>query len=58
MAFRCENCNGSVIFDIASQRMKCLHCGGEFAPESFRVRDVGAPAGNPFDTKNLRQIRA
>ena len=43
MAFRCENCNGSVIFDIASQQMRCLHCDSVFPPESFRVRDAGAP---------------
>ena len=41
MAFRCENCNGSVVFDVESQQMKCAHCGSAFAPESFRVRDTG-----------------
>lgn len=41
MAFRCGSCNGSVLFDIESQKMKCQHCGSEFEPEEFRVRDTG-----------------
>ena len=41
MAFRCGSCNGSVLFDIESQKMKCRHCGSEFEPEEFRVRDTG-----------------
>ena len=41
MAFRCGNCNGSVIFDPESQQMKCAHCGSRFKPESFQVRDNG-----------------
>ena len=45
MAFRCENCNGSVTFDVASQQMKCAHCGSSFPPESFRVRDEGTADG-------------
>lgn len=45
MAFRCENCNGSVTFDVASQQMKCAHCGSSFSPESFRVRDEGTADG-------------
>lgn len=42
MAFRCMDCNGSMVFDIASQEMKCLHCGSTCAPAAFRVRDTAA----------------
>ena len=44
MSFRCTTCNGSMVFDIASQQMKCLHCGSICAPEAFRVRDTASPA--------------
>ncbi len=39
MAFRCMNCNGNMVFDVASQQMLCQHCGSTVPPESFRVRD-------------------
>ena len=45
MAFRCNNCNGSVVFDIASQRLKCENCGSQFDPATYRVRDESAGSG-------------
>lgn len=42
MAFRCSKCNGSMVFDIASQQMKCKHCGSTCAPEAFSVRDTAS----------------
>ena len=44
MAFRCSSCNGGVVFDPETQKMKCAHCGSVFDPESFRVRDRGTEA--------------
>lgn len=44
MAFRCTQCNGSMVFDIASQQMKCQHCGSTCAPRDFRFRDAAVSA--------------
>lgn len=44
MAFRCTQCNGSMVFDIASQQMKCQHCGSTCAPQDFRFRDAAVSA--------------
>lgn len=41
MAFHCTNCNGSMVFDIATQLMKCQHCGATCDPKEFAVRDEG-----------------
>lgn len=40
MAFRCSSCGGSLVFDPASQQMKCLHCGSFSAPENFQLHDT------------------
>ena len=45
MAFRCMNCNGNMVFDVASQQMLCQHCGSTVPPESFRVRDTSPQSG-------------
>lgn len=45
MAFRCMQCNGSMVFDIASQQMKCSHCGAVCAPQSFHMRDTALAVG-------------
>ncbi len=45
MAFHCMNCNGSMVFDVATQRMKCLHCGSECDPHDFVVRDEAIDQG-------------
>lgn len=46
MAFHCTSCNGSMVFDVASQQMRCLHCGGTCDPGDFLVRDEGIVEGD------------
>ena len=41
MAFHCSSCNGSMVFDVASQQMLCQHCGNTCDPQEFVVRDKG-----------------
>lgn len=41
MAFHCPNCNGSMVFDVASQSMLCKHCGATRDPHEYVVRDQG-----------------
>lgn len=38
MASRCTNCGGQLQYDIASARVKCLHCDSTFDPESFKIK--------------------
>ncbi len=45
MAFHCPNCNGSMVFDVASQQMSCQHCGSTCDPQNFVVREQGIDAG-------------
>ena len=47
MAFRCSNCGGNVVFDIASQKMKCQHCSSTFDPDVYRVRDESTQTDIP-----------
>ena len=52
MAFRCSSCNGSMVFDIESQMMKCGHCGTVCSPEEFLLRDVSTGAAvQPADER-------
>ncbi|MBO7675411.1 MAG: hypothetical protein J6S63_10455 [Atopobiaceae bacterium] len=39
MAFHCMNCNGSMVFDISLQQMRCEHCGSTCDPQDFDARD-------------------
>lgn len=41
MAFHCPNCNGSMVFDVATQSMLCQHCGATCDPQDYVVRDQG-----------------
>lgn len=44
MAFHCMNCNGSMVFDIESQKMRCLHCDSVCDPKDFVFRDQSPEA--------------
>lgn len=44
MAFHCMNCNGSMVFDIESQKMRCLHCDSVCEPDDFVFRDQSPEA--------------
>lgn len=33
--FKCPKCSGSLIFDIDSQKLKCLHCDSSFSIEDY-----------------------
>ena len=49
MAFRCMNCNGSMVFDVKLQQMRCQHCGSVCDPEDFVMRDTSPEAnGNTY----------
>ena len=39
MAFHCMNCNGSMVFDVSLQQMRCEHCGSTCEPEDFTAHD-------------------
>lgn len=41
MGFHCVNCGGSMVFDVASQQMRCEHCDTTMAPQKFDVRERG-----------------
>ncbi|MBR3224956.1 MAG: zinc ribbon domain-containing protein [Atopobiaceae bacterium] len=41
MAFHCPSCNGSMVFDVATQAMLCKHCGTTRDPHDYVVRDQG-----------------
>ena len=41
MAFHCVNCNGSMVFDVEQQLMRCEHCGSTCEPRDFAFRDQG-----------------
>ena len=46
MAFHCMNCNGSMIFDVESQQLRCEHCGSTFDPQNAIVRDAAVVTTN------------
>lgn len=46
MAFHCPNCNGSMVFDVASQLMRCEHCDSTCDPEDYVVHDMAVDAGD------------
>ena len=33
--FTCPNCNGSLKFNIPTQKLKCEHCGSSFDPAGY-----------------------
>ena len=33
--FKCPNCNGSLVFDIKTQALRCLHCGSTMNVEDY-----------------------
>lgn len=35
MSSRCDNCGGTLIYDISAQKVKCLHCSSLFEPELY-----------------------
>lgn len=37
MAFHCASCNGSMVFDVASQQMLCQHCGSTCDPNDYAL---------------------
>ena len=37
--YKCPNCSGSIVFDTASQKMKCPYCDTEFELETLRQYD-------------------
>ena len=45
---QCPNCGGSVVFDIASQQMKCGSCSSIFSPYDFQYGN-GAEESNEYD---------
>jgi len=58
MAFHCMNCNGSMVFDIATQKMRCLHCDSVCDPHDFVVQPTSQGirtevAGSWFDEENI-----
>ena len=44
MAFHCMNCNGSMIFDVELQQMRCEHCGSTCLPDEYVFRDTSESA--------------
>ena len=38
---KCPNCNGSLVFDVKNQMMKCIHCDSVFDPKTYS-RDTAA----------------
>lgn len=49
MAFHCMNCNGSMVFDVETQQMRCLHCDSVCDPKDFVFRDQ-SPDASGWDT--------
>lgn len=39
MAFHCMSCNGSMVFDVSLQKMRCEHCGSTCEPQDFDMHD-------------------
>ena len=35
--FNCPECGGSLVFDIKSQQLKCLHCSSEIPVEEYHT---------------------
>ena len=33
--FKCPNCNGSLVFDIKTQALRCLHCNSTMQVEDY-----------------------
>ena len=38
---KCPNCNGTLVFDVKDQNLKCLHCDSFFDVDKF-TRDFSA----------------
>ena len=53
MGFHCANCGGNVQFDVASQSMKCVHCGSLFSPDIYEVRDRSREEAGPEEGLSL-----
>lgn len=45
---QCPNCGGAVVFDIASQQMKCQSCSSAFSPYDFKYGN-GAEETTEYD---------
>ena len=45
---KCPNCGGGVRFDIATQKMKCDYCSGQFEPYDDAFGSI-AEAQEDFD---------
>ena len=45
--FTCPSCNGSLRFDIASQKLKCEHCGNTYQIDEYKL-DNNAEEGDFF----------
>ena len=64
LEYKCPCCGGSVVFDSATQHMKCPYCDTEFDPSEFSSADEGLDSGTPSngedagdyftDAENLR----
>ena len=39
MGFQGKNCGGDVLFDAATQTMRCQYCKSIFSPEEYEVRN-------------------
>ncbi len=39
MAFHCFNCGGHMVFDVASQLMRCEHCDTTIEPSALKLRE-------------------
>ena len=53
MGFHCANCGGNVQFDVASQSMKCMHCGSLFSPDIYEVHDRSQKEAGPEEGLSL-----
>ena len=42
--FYCPNCGGKMIFDIPSQKMKCVYCGSQMPPENYDIKNEVDPS--------------
>ena len=47
MAFQCKNCGGDVLFDAATQTMRCQYCKSVFKPEEYRIINQSAEKTGP-----------
>ena len=56
MAFHCMNCNGSMVFDVGTQKMRCLHCDSVRDPSEFVVRDQGIDMGEEATASGMARF--